>query len=255
MARLGRGGIAELGRQESDRGGERRRGRSDGRGTGSAATAAALQSREDQHADQRQGEAGREVPGDVSEVVEDRERADEPLPAAADPDVEASREDRSEYQNGTPRTATVTRAPDRLRVLARARTNRHWDASTSAPYGCVAITARIATTQSAQRRRPPCSTATRKRQVRKRARKQEERVHAAVDPVEKKHPARRDERRRDSAAARPPRRAQRAAITGTLATAKSAEKQAKRPRPPPRCATSQAKRKWSGAPPRSRCTV
>ena len=44
-------------------------------------------------------------------------------------------------------------------------------------------------------------------------------------------------------------------MTGTEATANSAEKSRSPTRPPPRCATSHAKRKWSGAPPRSVCTV
>ena len=58
-----------------------------------------------------------------------------------------------------------------------------------------------------------------------------------------------------SATCRPARRAESAASTGTLATAKSAEARRRAVAPPPRWTTSHATRKWSGAPPRSVCTV
>ena len=106
---------------------------------------------------------------------------------------------------------------------------------------------------------PPLPPATleggQEREVRQRARQQEERVHASVDPMKKEHPARRDECRRDERCRRLESRVQSAAIAGTLATAKSAEKNRSASSPPPKCTTSHATRKWSGAPPRSPCTV
>ena len=44
-------------------------------------------------------------------------------------------------------------------------------------------------------------------------------------------------------------------MTGTDATANSAEKSRRPTMPPPRCATIHANKKWSGAPPLSVCTV
>ena len=58
-----------------------------------------------------------------------------------------------------------------------------------------------------------------------------------------------------SAGTRPASRAASRATTGRLATAKKAESARSPSRPKPRCATTQASRKWSGAPPRSSSTT
>src|SRR6266545_2203341 len=58
-----------------------------------------------------------------------------------------------------------------------------------------------------------------------------------------------------SATTRSVRRETRTAINGTLAIAKNDETSRNSTRPPPVCAIIQAKRKWSGAPPRSPSTV
>ena len=58
-----------------------------------------------------------------------------------------------------------------------------------------------------------------------------------------------------SATARSVRRATSTAISGTLATAKSVETSRSSTSPPPVCVITHAKRKWSGAPPRSPSTV
>ena len=93
VARLRRRGVTELGRQESDRWDEDDEGGQHGGRPVPQPQPLRSNRCEDEHTDQSQGEPGREVPGDASEVLEDRERADEPLPAGPDPDVEPSRED------------------------------------------------------------------------------------------------------------------------------------------------------------------
>ena len=58
-----------------------------------------------------------------------------------------------------------------------------------------------------------------------------------------------------SATARSASRATSSAISGTLATANSVETSRSSTSPPPVCVITHAKRKWSGAPPRSPSTV
>src|SRR6266536_4618830 len=58
-----------------------------------------------------------------------------------------------------------------------------------------------------------------------------------------------------SAGPRPASRRPRSAIAGRLATANTAERKRIVSRPPPACATPQARRKWSGAPPRLPSTM
>ena len=74
----------------------------------------------------------------------------------------------------------------------------------------------------------------------------------AVDAVEEEHPARRDERGRRERR-RPPgeARARGAPSTGTLATAKSAEKRRSAGQAAAEVRDEPGEEKWSGAPPRS----
>ena len=130
--------------------------------------------------------------------------------------------------------ARAARAREYIHHLRGERRARRRGASRPSPGSRAA--------QSAQRRRPPCSTAARKARYESALVKQEEAVHAPVDPVEEQHPARRDERRGDERG-RPAGEASRRAAPRpeSLATANSAEKSRRPTRPPPRCATSQAK--------------
>ena len=143
----------------------------------------------------------RKSPGDELQVARDRPRRAELLAAAADADVEAPRE----HEVGDPERRARERArrrtprPPRARAGAQRATKSPCEASTSTPYGCAAIVASTAITQSAQRRRPPCSSASTSAEVRERAHEQEERVHPAEDGLEEHDPARRHERRRERA--------------------------------------------------------
>ena len=150
---------------------------------------------------------------------------------------------------------TVANAGMRLARTPRVQHVETLRPSTSAPYGCVAMHARIASPQRIQPRRSRRSSALEQREVRQRRREQEDRVHAPVDAVEEEHPARHDDRRRDERDRPVGEARDEHAISGTLAIAKSAETRRNSTSPPPVCVITHAKRKWSGAPPRSPSTV
>ena len=82
-------------------------------------------------------------------------------PPPATPASKRPASTRSVSQNGIPSTATAPKAQSACRrpVAAGARTKTPCEASTSAPYGCVATVARIASAQSAHARLSPRSSA------------------------------------------------------------------------------------------------
>ena len=94
------------------------------------------------------------------------------------------------------------------------------------------------------------------REERERAREEEEAVHPPVDAVEEQHPAGRATAPSPTSAGRAagePRPSR--ATTGTLADGEERRHQPERRRAPAECATIQANRKCSGAPPRWSSTV
>ncbi len=206
MARLRRSGVTELGSQQGDRRDEDDEGGQQGGRPVPHPQPTGPDRGEDEDADQSQGEPGREVPGDASEVFEDRERADEPLPAGPDPDVEPPREDQVRVPERDAENRHGNQSADRL-PGSRAREN----VETLGRENERAVGVRGDHRQDRRDPERPAAPAAaldrhEKRKVRQRARQEEQRVHAPVDPVEQEHPARRDDRGRDQRG-RPPREA------------------------------------------------
>ena len=200
---------------------------------------------------------GGRVADGAPEVPRDRGRPTELRAAAADADVESACEDEvgqperdAEHEHG--------RAGERRLADAVAPRDEHVQALAAEHQHAVRVRG-----DGQQRGRDPerpraPPAAVERAQQREQAgegEEEEEAVHAPVDAVEEEQPA-----RRDDAPSRRSRRGRRraaspsAATSGRLAIAKAAERSRRPPSPKPRWATAQARRKWSGAPPRSRVT-
>ena len=194
--------------------------------------------------------AGRRVAGDVPEIREDLVRRGQSAAAPVPPTSydlrgrgsapERDREDADGREGGI-----AWRQRSRV-----ARTKSPCEARTSAPYWCAAIVSSIVRPQSAQARPAAPLQRAEEDEVRERREEQEQAVHPRVVPWKSSTQLPAASAAAARAGARPASRLPRIAIAGMLAIAKRAESRRISCSPPPVCATIQASRKWSGAPPR-----